>query len=143
MALFISFLWSSKDWMGTLYASSRVLGFDWLLYMCPFKFQGLNGYYICGLQSPMVWMVTLFASFGILAIKWVFYMLPLEFQGLNVTIYGSFGIHGLNGSIYASFGVPRTQWLLYMHPLELKGAKFVKCSTKNFYVLQHMGHKPL
>ncbi len=112
--------------MGALYASSEVIRLDWLLYMCLFKFQGLNGYYICDLQSPMVWMVTLFASFGVLVIKWVFYKLPLEFMDLMVTFY-------------ASFGVPRIEWLLYLHPLKLKGGKFVKCCTKNFLCVSTYG----
>jgi hypothetical protein len=47
------------------------------------------------------------------------------------------------GTIYASFGVLGIEWLLYVCPLELKGARTIKCSAKNFYVLQHMGHKPL
>jgi hypothetical protein len=46
-AYFICFLWSSKDWMGTLYASTEVLRIERLLYMPHrLEFHGLNGYCI-------------------------------------------------------------------------------------------------
>jgi hypothetical protein len=55
-------------------------------------------------------------------------------------VYASFRVQGLNGYCLC---VPRTKWLLYMHPLEFQKVRSVKRSTKNLYVLQHMGHKPL
>jgi hypothetical protein len=102
--------------MANVYASFGVLGIEWLLYMCPLGFKD--------------WMAIVYVSFGAPRTEWLLYMHPWGFKDWMAIEY-------------VSFGVPRTKWLLYMCPLELQKVRSVKCSTKNLYVLQHMGHKPL
>jgi hypothetical protein len=37
--------------MAIVYASFKVLGSEWLLFMCPLELQGLDNYYICVVWS--------------------------------------------------------------------------------------------
>ncbi len=92
-AYFICFLWSSKDWKGTLYASTRVLGIEWLLYMPHWlEFHRLNGYCICILR--------------VVRSRWFLSICPLELRGLGsyyICVLSSFEVDDVLRNVPKTF----------------------------------------
>jgi hypothetical protein len=109
-AYLICFLWSSKDWMGTLYVSIGVPWIEWLLYMPHWlEFHGLNGYCVCIFWSCRVWPITNFMGHD-LAVIVMQNLLFIGSYGINTDVIHLFvllefwcRVHYLNTNVICLF----------------------------------------